>query len=211
MDEYKNRLLLNAIILAICSGISLYTLYDLSYSWPTQGCFGWFILIFLAPFFIYQLLAIGHFLIHQNLLTQKFTTSLLSLFFGFLLAGAALQYTQNNALQRFIRAYAPMIQHIKHNMPTPCDQYYFKLPSVQHYNTKTARMIVQNGNPIGMLRHNSREFLLHFQGGSIDIEGSTLYYDSTTERWHFFHNNNLPEKAIFNQRHLALAKCHSLN
>ncbi|MCK5871570.1 MAG: hypothetical protein KAG26_01990 [Methylococcales bacterium] len=217
MDEHKQILLPNVITFVICSGISLYTLYSLSYSWPTKGSFSWFIVIFLCPFILYNLFLIGYFLIYRTALKQKFITGLLSFIFGFLLAAGALLYSQSNALQRLIRAYEPMIQQIKQNMPTPCDKQYFEISMVKNYNAEMNRMITKNGRPIGMLLYNEKTFLLHFQGGSIDTLGSTIFYDSTTEQWQFFHNGNsaddhdLQAKIIFDQQRSRLSKCQPFN
>ena len=42
----------------------------------------------------------------------------------------------------------------------------------------------------GTLHYGDGRFVLELKGRSIDIDGSTLYYDSVTRKWNRFHNDN---------------------
>ncbi|MCK5898003.1 MAG: hypothetical protein KAG10_10220 [Methylococcales bacterium] len=207
MGEHKHALFFNAIILVICFGIGLYILYDLSYSWPHNGCTVWFILLFLAPIFLYHGISISHFLLSKKPLIRKKTISLVSLIFGILFAGGLLQLTQHNSLQRFSRIYAPMIEKIQKNLPEPCDEAYFEMPDIKSYNSKAHRSITKYDKPVGGLLYNKNQFILYFLSPSINVDRSTLFYDSTVKKWQLFQNDNLQAKGFFEQRRLAFLEC----
>ena len=44
-------------------------------------------------------------------------------------------------------------------------------------------------------------------GGSIDMDGSTLYYDSEAREWRRYHNNNEEARAIHQKLIAGLADC----
>ncbi|MCK5924464.1 MAG: hypothetical protein KAG10_01080 [Methylococcales bacterium] len=209
IDEHKHTLFFNAFVLFICCSIGLYTLYDLSYSWPHTGCLKWYILLFLAPVFVYHCLSISYFLIFKKPFVRKKTVSILSLIVGILFAGGLLQYTQNNSLQRFIRVYTPMIEKIQQNMPKPCNEAYFEIADIKNYNAHIHRSVTKDGKPIGGLLYNTDQFILYFLGRSINIEGSLIFYDSTVKKWQLFQNNNAQAKDAFEQRRLTLRACNS--
>ncbi|MCK5871477.1 MAG: hypothetical protein KAG26_01525 [Methylococcales bacterium] len=209
MDEHKHTLFFSAIVLFICSCIGVYTLYDLAYSWPNKGCFLWFIVIFVSPIFLYYSVSIGYFLGTKKPLTQKKTTFLLSLIFGILFAGGLLQYTQSNSLQRFSRIYAPMIQKIQQNMPEPCHYAYFESTAIKAYNAKIHRSVMKDDRPVGGLLYNKDQFILYFLSQSINVEGSTLFYDSEVEKWQLLQNDNPEATAIFQQQRLAFIECNT--
>ncbi|MCK4493001.1 MAG: hypothetical protein KAU26_03040 [Methylococcales bacterium] len=209
MNEPQYSLFFNVIVLFVCSSIGLYTLYDLSYSWPHKGCFVWFIVVFISPVFLYYSITIGYFLGTQKPLIQKKTTGLFSLIFGVLFAGGLLQYTQSNSLQRFSRIYAPMIQKIQQNMPEPCHHAYFEMVDIKIYNAQIHRAMTKDNRPVGGLLYNEDQFILYFLTQSINIEGSTLFYDSVVEKWQLFQNNTLHGKSTFQQQYLTLTECNT--
>ncbi len=59
----------------------------------------------------------------------------------------------------------------------------------------------------GTLHHGDGRFVLELKGRSIDIDGSTLYYDSVTRKWNRFHNDNRERTGEFEARINTLAEC----
>ena len=207
MDEYKKSLVVNWILLLIYSSINIYTIYSLSHSWPNEGSFSWFLLIFFCPPFLYHFIFISYTLATKENFRWKKCLRLGTLIIGVLLAGGLLNYTQNSSLRKLNRAYFPMIKELNKNMPKPCDYNLLQIPEIVVYNGKTNRMILKEGKPIGELWYNSTRFIISFLGGSVDIDGSTFFYDSKVQQWQIFHNDNLQMKEKFNNSRLKLKKC----
>ncbi len=57
------------------------------------------------------------------------------------------------------------------------------------------------------LHHGDRRFVIEFAGRSIDIDGSTLYYDSATRQWQRFHNDQREQSDKFAALIEPLAHC----
>jgi hypothetical protein len=209
MDEYKKSLVVNWILLVIYSNINIYTVYSLSHSWPNKGSLSWFSLIFFCPPFLYHFVAISYTLAIKENFRWKKCLRLGTLIAGFLLAGGLLNYTQKSSLRKLNRAYFPMVKALNKNMPMPCGHNYLQIPSVVVYNGKTKRTIMKEGKPIGELWYKKKRFILSFLGGSVDIDGSTLFYDSEIQQWQIFHNDNLQMKQQLNNTLLKFKKCDS--
>jgi len=192
MGQYKHSLFLHWLLFFIYSLINFYILYNLCYSWPTTGSMVWFVLLISCPAFLYQFLLLAYTLKFKQPLQWKYKLAFISLILGFFLAGGLLQYTQKSSLRKMSRAYRPVIAQILEKMPTPvCDKAYFNTAEIVKYNGSIHRMIAKDGHPLGELLYNDARFLLHFRAGSIDIAGSTLFYDSKVKHWQLFHNDNM--------------------
>lgn len=207
MEEYKRNLILNWCLFFTYSCIIFYTVHYLAYSWPNTGSFIWFLLIFLCPSFLYQFSVIACTLSCKKPPTKKILLRLITLILGFFLAGGLLKYAQNSSLRKMSRTYEPLVAQIQKNMPTPCNGDYFNIAKIVKYNNTTHLMIAQEGQPIGELFHNKKRFILYFSGGSIDIDGSTLLYDSTLKYWQIFHNDNSEMLEKLEKEKQGLNKC----
>ena len=53
----------------------------------------------------------------------------------------------------------------------------------------------------------TKRFVLAFQGGSIDIDGSTIYYDSGAGAWRKFHNDSSDDRQAYAALTAGLAEC----
>jgi hypothetical protein len=210
MDKYKKSLVLNWLLFVIYSSINSYLVYHFSHAWPSKGNFLWFLLIFFCPPFLYHFVAITYTLITKEILIQQKTLRLITLIIGVLLAGGLLQYSQKNSLQQFIHAYAPMIEKIAQNMPTPCEYPYFKMSTIDRYNKKvnlTPHSSTQQ--PMAQLWYNPQGFILHFVAGTIDIAGGAFFYNSEQNKWQLFRNADQQKLDLFKHKLSGLKKCAS--
>jgi len=64
-----------------------------------------------------------------------------------------------------------------------------------------------NAQPRGRLHHDARRFVLRYHGGSIDIDGSTVYYDSQVGQWRLFHNDDKEAEAQLERLTEGLKEC----
>ena len=77
------------------------------------------------------------------------------------------------------KTYQPLVKLVRSYMPEPCGtafEYYKKMDSKEKWKIRG-------------IMHDSDGFLLIFNGGSIDIDGSTIYYYSKENKWSYFHND----------------------
>lgn len=207
MEKEKKYLLLNWILLTGYGCINLFALYSSIYSWPTQGSIIWFLLIIFCPPFLYHLIFIRYVLILKKRPHWKKIYRFITMICGILLAGGLLQITQKISLARFKTAYSPMIVQVQQKMPFPCDAHYFEIPAVYGYNHSVTQKLLKDGKPIGGLFYNAQRFVLYFRAGSVDMDNSTIFYDSEMKSWRFFHNDDGAEAANFASRSKGLTQC----
>lgn len=207
MEKEQKYLLLNWILLTGYGCINLFAFYSSIHSWPTQGSIIWFLLIIFCPPFLYHLVFLGYVLILKQRLHWKKSYRVITMVCGVFLAGGLLQIAQKISLSRFKTAYAPLIAKVQQNMPVPCRGDYFEIPSVQDYNQSVTQKLLKQGRPEAALLYNSQRFVLTFRGGSVDMDSSTLFYDSETKNWRFFHNEDSRESQNLAERSKGLTNC----
>ncbi len=203
----KKYLLLNWVLFISYGCIILFALYASIYCWPTKGSVIWFLIIIFCPPFLYHLVFIGYALLFNKTLHWKKSYRFITLIIGFLLAGGLLQLTQYLSLSRFKTAYQPLIAQIQITMPHPCRADYFKIPQVQSYNLSLIQKSFDKQKPTGALFYNSQRFVLYLRGGSVDIAGSHLVYDSQVKQWVFFHDTDMQALDKFNNQINKLPRC----
>ena len=57
------------------------------------------------------------------------------------------------------------------------------------------------------LHTSPQGYFLRFQGGSIDIDGSTIVYDSRSDAWRIIHNDSITEQDGLTQGQAAMTSC----
>jgi hypothetical protein len=207
MEKEKKYLLLNWILLVGYGCINFFAFYSSIHSWPTQGSFIWFLLIIFCPPFLYHLVFIVYVLTQHKIPHWKKIYRFVTLICGILLAGGLLQLTQKISLSRFKTAYSPLIAQVQQNMPLPCNKHYFEIAQVNHYNLTVTQKILWQGKPFGKIFYNPQRFIVYFRAGSVDNDNSTLFYDSKTKVWHFFHNDDVLEAQTFAVDIKGLSQC----
>lgn len=88
---------------------------------------------------------------------------------------------------------APLLAEVRRQLPAPCPPAgrYALSPELSDYLT-TARagsLLAQ-----ARLHHAGQRFVLVVGGRSIDIDGSTVFFDSTSGAWKKFHNDRREEE-----------------
>ena len=106
-------------------------------------------------------------------------------------------------MSNFERAYTPFVAEIGANLAEPCGRAakYFAIPAVSAYNAQTFR------RPTANLNYDTKRFVVSFSGGSFDMDGSKIYYDSGAKRWSKFHNNSETATQTFEKLIEGLAAC----
>lgn len=113
--------------------------------------------------------------------------------FGALLSGIAIgmglgEAMDERSMARFEQVMAPLIARLEASPDSTCPPAAAAAP-----DPELAAYIDASGG-IGKraeLHRAGSRFVLSFRGRSIDIDGSTIFYDSVTRRWRKVHNDEL--------------------
>ncbi len=107
------------------------------------------------------------------------------------------------SMARFEREIATLVAQVQASTPVTC-------PADGRYPVDAAlnAYLEQSGGlRKGALHQGSGRFIIELAGRSIDIDGSTLYYDSATRKWNRFHNDNRERAEAFQTLVKPLAPC----
>lgn len=124
---------------------------------------------------------------------KRLGVRVLAIVVALLAAGAAWQALARLSMARFERAMAPLVAQMHANASSPC-------PAPGKYP------LHPQGLP-GSLAWDTQRFIFWTRGGSMDIDGSTVWYDSTTRRWSKFHNDNRRARGEFERLQAPLREC----
>ena len=198
------RVRLSAALLAAYAGIVARVFYEQSASWPQDGSWAIFAYVFLCPGIAFQAFSLAYTRRTGRALTRRALTRAVTIPLGLVLAAALASWASALAMGSFEQAYAPFVSQVGANLADPCRlaASYFEIPSVVAYNRDAER-----DRPTGKLRHDNKRFVLSFSGGSMDIDGSTIYYDSGVKAWRKFHNDNSTARAVYSGLTDGLAEC----
>jgi len=200
----KSFILISAGLLTAYTAIVAWVSYTMSISWPHEGSWADLILWFLCPGIVFQAFSIIYTWRTRRRLVRRTQTRIISIPAGLLVAVALSNFASVLAMDSFERAYAPFVAEIGANLAAPClpAARYFESASVAAYNRE-----LDNRHPKARLRYDTQRFVLAFAGGSMDIDGSTIYYDSITRKWKKFHNDKSAASAGYAKLTEGLAEC----
>ena len=155
--------------------------------YPAEGSWNILILFFTCPGLLVQLSSLIYSVSRKKLLSHFFLRRVILTIFGIILAALIMIKSQDIAMQRFSAATEPLVQYVKKSMPAPCEPVYIYLLSNRpdtFFN-------------MSALYYNEHEFLLLYPGGSVDIDGSTVYFHSKNGKWEIIHNDDPRKPGIY--------------
>jgi len=201
--EGKPRTTRSTALLALYTAIVGWVFYEQSMSWPHEGSWALVAYVFLCPGILFQSFGLAYDRRTGRPLTRRALARVVTIPLGLLLAALLGAWASALAMRCFEQAYAPFVSHIAANLADPCAPAakYFEIPAVAAYNRQTG------SRPTARLKHDNKRFVLSFSGGSIDIDGSTIYYDSGAGAWRKFHNDRVDEAGAFSKLTEGLADC----
>jgi hypothetical protein len=200
----KPRLRLSAALLAVYSALVAWVFYDRATDWPHVGSLGYAVFILLCPGIVFQSFNLAYMRRTGRPLARRLLTRLATIPLGLVFAVLLMSWADKFSQRGFEHAYAPFVAQVGASLPDPCRTAgrYFQAPAVAAYNLRTGR-----DRPVAKLHHDDGRFVLAFRGGSADIDGSTIYYDSSTSAWHKFHNDLDDARAVYEKLTAGLAEC----
>lgn len=122
---------------------------------------------------------------------------------GLLLAMALFSMLDPMSMARFEREISPWVAQIEADAPVSC-------PVAGRYPVDAALdayLERSGGLRRATLHQGNGHFVLELTGRSIDIDGSTLFYDSATRAWRRFHKDDREQSVAFEALVKPLAQC----
>ncbi len=183
-----------------------YLCYYLALAWPYMMSPAHIGLMLVCPGILFQ--AVNHFFLWQRreLLRGRLHYGVrgIAIVGGIFFASFLVAPLESLSMARFERGLAPFLGQIKSQLTAPCP------PQAKYVSDATMRAyFVQVGAPIRRvaLHHDAKRFVLAVQGRSIDIDGSTIYYDSNTTKWTKYHNDNRIAADVLEALHKGFEQC----
>ena len=179
------RIARGAALLAVYAALLGWLFYGQSTSWPHEGSWATLAYLFLCPGIVFQSFALIYAGVTGRPVTRRVLTRVVTVPLGLVLAAALGQWGSALSMEAFEQAYAPFVAQVGTSLAEPCGgaAKYFAIPAVAAYNEQAGR------SPTARLKYDSKRFVLLFSGGSMDMDGSTIYFDSGPKRWRKIHND----------------------
>lgn len=163
--------------------------YSLAVAWPHVHLPPQLMLLFTLPGLLFRSVDLAWMHSTGRSLSRgwRWIARLLAIPGGLLLSALVWTPLDEISMARFERALAPLIHQIEANGAAPCQ------PAARYViGTELADYLVDSNAPGSPLRLSTlgRRFVLVADGRSIDIDGSTIFYDSSVGAWRKFHNDS---------------------
>jgi hypothetical protein len=167
------------------------------------GNWAYAVYIVACPGIVFRLFSLVYVPISGRAPARLWLVRLVTVPVGMILAAVVASSASGLSQQAFEAAYAPFVAEIGSRLPDPCrGGDYFGIPAVSAYNRSTA-----HGRLTARLFHDDKRYVAAFPGGSIDIDGSTIYYDSRAAAWRRFHNDDGGARERFDGLTAGLTEC----
>lgn len=180
--------------------------YLLATAWPYVNLHPQILMVVTVPGLVFRAFDLAWMQVARSVLKgwRRWAMRAFTLVGGFVLMGAMWSATDRISFQRFQAAFGPLVAQVHANAAAPC-------PPAAKYTVDAglaAYYDASNGVRVpAVLRHEKGRFVLWLPGRSIDIDGSTLFYDSTTRKWAKFHNDNRDAQAMFEEFVKPMEEC----
>ena len=190
--ELRRPALIGGIFLLLWLTLGIWLAWRLATAWPYSGHLAQFGLLIALPGLLFQ---IGHlswlgFKRERLRGWRRWLLRLGTLLPGVFLATFLWGELEAVSLNRFESAMAPVVQKIGASQSGLCAaENYTAIPAWPEY-LDTARPGQTSKEAKADLHHDGQRFILALMGSSMDIDGSTIFYDSKNGRWQKFHNDN---------------------
>jgi hypothetical protein len=199
INKVKKRLYVEAIFLLIYLLLTAYVFFTLSTSRPHAGMWQDFLIIILMPGIIHRSFHVLHISILKKAFKRRWLSATLSVLAGIAIAVKLINLSSDLAVQRLTIAYQPLVNALTTGGFFECENedHELNIPSIIRPTFKD-RDKVENMNT-STIYFSSHYFVIEIRGWSIDIDGSTLYYNSNTSDWILFHNDIEDKRKLFQE------------
>lgn len=190
-DDLKRPRMVAVIFLSLGAALALCSMWSLAMDWPYSGHFGIFGLLLTLPIVLFQSFRLFFmWRWHKPLRGWRgWVARLLAIILGFVLA--PFNFLEGRSMARFEQKMAPLVAQIRSKLPTPCTPQATYIPGdeLSDYLMQSRR---GSGSATlkGVLHYDRERFVFSVFGTSLDIDGSTIYFDSASGVWKKFHNDH---------------------
>lgn len=182
--------LFTGLCLALWGGAALWSTYVLATAWPYVGLLPQWLLFVAMPGILFRGfdLTVMHTAKRRVGGWRRLLVRVAALVLGLAAALGGWDALDAISMQRFENAFAPFVAglHSKHPDVCPAQSGPALGPEVAAY-LDDASAVRANAT----LHFDAKRFVLTFQGRSMDIDGSTMFYDSVARVWRKVHNDTL--------------------
>ncbi|MBK9019949.1 MAG: hypothetical protein IPL72_08100 [Sulfuritalea sp.] len=187
------------------TGLALWAAYGLATAWPYEMHPLLVVLALALPGVVFRTADLLFMRWRRRRLAGWWRTGgrLAALPLGVALAFALFSMLEPMSMARFEREIAPWVSRIHAIAPMSCqaDGGYPVDAALASYLERSGALRKAT------LHHGNGRFVIELAGRSIDIDGSTLYYESATRKWNRFHNDNRERSVAFEALVKPLAPC----
>jgi hypothetical protein len=200
----KKSTLLSAALLAAHAGVVGWAVLHEARAWPHVGSYVQFVFFLATPGILFHAVKLAFLWRVKRPPARRWLVRLFTIPAGLFLAGALVSAADGRARASFERAYAPFLAQVEAHLADACGRTaeLYALPSVVAFNRGAGLE-----RPGAKLSYDRQRFVLAFGGGSIDIDGSTIYFDSKTGSWSQFHNDDKEATAAYEKLTAGLSEC----
>ncbi len=204
--DLKRPKLVATIWVALWSLATAYLCFALAMAWPYVNLYPQVPMVVTVPSLVFRAGDLAYMLFAGRQVRgwRRWVARLAALVAGFALMGALWTATDRISFQRFQAAFAPLVAQLHANAAAPCPpgaKAAVDAGLAAYYDSSNAPRVPAN------LRHDKGRFVLWLPGRSIDIDGSTVWYDSATRQWTKFHNDNEGARTAFDALVKPMAEC----
>jgi hypothetical protein len=182
VDDLRTQYKIHIISIAIYVVVASYGLFNIASGHPGVGSW-WVILpLFALPPMLHHgvmsaLLASG---VNTKLKRISITVRIITLVLGILLVAPLNRYASAYAMDRFIDDQDAFLMSLNRTDADICN-------SAMQYRQSDEGRVIRGA------WHKDGDYLVTFYGSSIDIDGSTIYYQKKTNQWGIVHNDILQQ------------------
>jgi len=197
--NYKFKDIFSILILLCYGSIIIFSIIKIT-DWPSVGNVWLLLILCLLPAFIYRLINIIYLIRNKNSLTgrwKKIAIITISIILSIGLTRVINEKASLWAMERFDHHYQPLIEQLSLHTDDLCQQLNRIVEFQQLEGQQKPKALYFKGDV----------FTLLFSGNSIDIDGSTVYWDSRIGQWHIFHNDNQKKQAQLNKLTQDMSQC----
>lgn len=181
-----------AIWLALWLVVAAWACHALATAWPYVQSMPQWLLVFALPGLLFRILDLGWMQALRRRLAgwRRWAARAITIIAGLAATGGLWSAMDGISMGRFESAFAPLVVQVHAKSAAPCP------PAAQiGIDSALAAYVDESDAPRAPLRlhHDRQRFVLVLSGGSMDIDGSSLLYDSRTRQWRKVHNDALDQ------------------
>lgn len=191
-QDLKKPRVTGAIWLALWLVVAAWACHALATAWPYVQLMPQWLLVFALPGILFRVLDLGWMQAQGRRLAgwRRWAARAATIVAGLVAAGGLWSAMDGISMSRFERALAPLVAQVHAKSAAPCP------PAAQYaLDPALAAYLEASGAPRAPmnLHHDRQRFVLVLMGGSMDIDGSSLFYESRMRQWRKVHNDILSQ------------------